>query len=43
VDQIERGEGAWPSSPMMADGGGTWTGTGAEEGSPVAGAGEADT
>jgi hypothetical protein len=42
MDPFERREGARPYSPMMADGGGAWTETGAEKGSPVAGADEAE-
>jgi hypothetical protein len=42
VDPFERREGVQPYSLMMADGGGTWTETGAEKGSPVAGVGEVE-
>jgi hypothetical protein len=42
MDPFERRESVWPYSLMMSDGGGAWIETGAEKGSPVAGAGEAE-
>jgi hypothetical protein len=42
VDPFKRREGARPYSPMMADDSGAWTEIGVEKGSPLAGAGEAE-